>query len=241
MKINSSLCILLFSLPFLSNCNYSCTKGDGQIGKRVVSFNNITKLKSEGSFDVTIAEAPDFKVVAEGDQNIVDALYITQENGECSISFKPGCYSNYTLSVKVYMPKTETIELNGSGNMAIENFSSQEKMSLILDGSGDIEVDKMEHLNELKLDIEGSGEIRILSNMEIANTITATINGSGDIKAERLKTKNAKLDINGSGNIEMQVSENANVTISGSGDIWIMGNPKLQKSISGSGDVHIRN
>jgi len=210
------------------------------MGKRVVAFNDITKLKSEGSFDVTITEATEFKVVAEGDQNIVDALYITQEQGECSISFKPGCYTNYTLAVKVFMPKAEIVELNGSGNIAIGNFGSQEKISLILDGSGNINIDKLKHLTELKLAIEGSGDIKLNGDTE-TTSLTAAINGSGDIKAERLKTKNAKLDINGSGNIEIQVSESANVNISGSGDVWIMGNPKLQKSISGSGDVHIRN
>jgi hypothetical protein len=70
-----------------------------------------------------------------------------------------------------------------------------------------------------------------------------TINGSGDLSAERFKADSLNLNIVGSGDVHFGMVElkDLNVSISGSGDVRLAGRADQQSwSVSGSGDVDAR-
>lgn len=74
----------------------------------------------------------------------------------------------------------------------------------------------------------------------IGGSLTASINGSGDIIAQEVTS--AQLNIQGSGDIEIGVvNGNATATIQGSGDIKIRDGeiPSLWATVQGSGDIVI--
>ncbi|MBW8845566.1 MAG: DUF2807 domain-containing protein [Burkholderiales bacterium] len=70
-----------------------------------------------------------------------------------------------------------------------------------------------------------------------------SVNGSGDLSAERFKADGLSLNVVGSGDVHFGVVElkDLNVSISGSGDVRLAGRAEQQSwTVSGSGDVDAR-
>ncbi len=64
-----------------------------------------------------------------------------------------------------------------------------------------------------------------------------SIAGSGKYLGGSLKSKEAKINIAGSGDAVLTVSDNLDVTIAGSGSIKYFGDPKVKQSVVGSGSI----
>lgn len=64
------------------------------------------------------------------------------------------------------------------------------------------------------------------------------MHGSGDYEAIDLVSNSANASVNGSGDIEIQVSESLKARVNGSGDIVYYGNPSnVDSNENGSGDI----
>lgn len=87
--------------------------------------------------------------------------------------------------------------------------------------------------------INGSGKTIIKSGLTSSN-MDLEINGSGDIDIDQNKFDNMNCKINGSGNINGRYCEtdHASVRISGSGNVELTVLNNLDVKISGSGDVN---
>ena len=90
------------------------------------------------------------------------------------------------------------------------------------------------HTDELKLSVAGSGDI---SAEGMTDRQEISIEGSGKYLGGGLKSKEAKINILGSGEAVMTVSESLEVSIAGSGEIKYYGDPKVKQNIVGSGSV----
>ena len=63
------------------------------------------------------------------------------------------------------------------------------------------------------------------------------ISGSGSYEALDLESKEAEIDLGGSGKASVNVLDDLDVTISGSGSVQYRGNPTVIQDIRGSGEV----
>ena len=83
--------------------------------------------------------------------------------------------------------------------------------------------------------MSGSGDVEGYGRTE---TLTVTIDGSGDVDLEGLPSTDAVIEINGSGGVEAAPTGQAEVTIRGSGDVDLSTRPqRLISQVSGSGSV----
>ena len=105
--------------------------------------------------------------------------------------------------------------------------------SLEISGSGDANLTKLND-DQLKVNFSGSVSARFAGRV---NEFDVDISGSGDIVAQDLVAKRAKVSISGSGDVAVNVTDSLNVDISGAADVTYVGNPKVVKDISGSGTV----
>jgi hypothetical protein len=82
--------------------------------------------------------------------------------------------------------------------------------------------------------------IKIYINTNLYAIESITLSGSGSIKSDSINIDNLNLDINGSGNIYMDLfSKNLSADISGSGDMFLSGVTNYSSlRISGSGDIN---
>tara|TARA_B110000093_G_scaffold178454_1_gene217038 strand:+ start:1677 stop:2405 length:729 start_codon:yes stop_codon:yes gene_type:complete len=190
------------------------TKGSGVEKKEVRDIGEFRGVDLGISADVAITygENPSLNIVA--DDNILPIITTEVVDGELSISSNESYSTKTKIRVEIKIPVIDKLSISGSGNVSLDSVT-KDKLNLLISGSGNI-------------DATGS----------VAN-LTAKVSGSGDMRLKRLKTKNCKLTINGSGDAVVSVTEILDAKINGSGDISYYGKPqKVVSKVNGSGDIH---
>ncbi|PLX06133.1 MAG: hypothetical protein C0596_16750 [Marinilabiliales bacterium] len=205
--------------------------------------------------DIEIIPSDSFKVVIVAQENIANAMVIETVGDVAKVDYRSRLNVIPTDVAKVvfYMPELDTVELDGSGDIYIDDdFETEENMQIKIDWSGNIDVEEI-ICNKLETTINGSGNIEIgcVSN-EVETIIrgsgnigyygscgvhTIRIPGSGDVEAFDLFTEETYIDISGSGDAFVWVENLLDIHISGSGDVTYKGNPQLNIDIPGSGNV----
>ncbi|MEX1033297.1 MAG: head GIN domain-containing protein [Cellvibrionaceae bacterium] len=135
------------------------------------------------------------------------------------------------------------INVRGSGTTRIGR-SEVDDLDLTVHGSGNIELDELyarrEKLAKAKIVGNGSGGVRIADG-EVED-LSIVVNGSGGVDTANLRARKAKVSVNGSGDVEVNVSETLDARINGTGDVGYRGEPTdVDRSVNGSGRVRSRN
>lgn len=89
--------------------------------------------------------------------------------------------------------------------------------------------------------INGSGDIIFENGVDVNHGIDWTVNGSGDIDADKVKCRKMNVAVNGSGDIALgDVSGvEMNMAVNGSGDVAVksISADRVNSAVNGSGDV----
>ncbi|WP_421739431.1 GIN domain-containing protein [Caulobacter sp.] len=180
--------------------------------------------------DVTYVQGPIAGIEVNGPKAYVDRLRV--ENGRLSLAGEVEDDHNlhgealtidrYGLRIQsnaermkivVTAPKVSQFQLNGSGDLEIQNYD-QPTLTLAINGSGDI---------------NAAGR---------TTGLFLTGSGSGDAELDDLRAMDADIALAGSGNAEVDASNKVKIAISGSGDVSLRSQPTSETSnISGSGSV----
>jgi len=234
----SFLAILVASL-FLSACSKedTCINGQGAVITRTLSVASFTGIDLAGASNITISQGPTQIVKAIGQANIIDRVKTEVSNNYWSISLIDGCYDNYELSFEITVPNINEIDLSGSGNIIVNNFSNQGDLSIDIEGSGNITLNTFDGAENLSVDISGSGKIEGNADFSDLKTLAINISGSGDYTGFPIQTDECEINIPGSGNCSVYVRDVLVVNISGSGNVLYKGNPAITSNITGSGSI----
>ena len=251
--------IMLLNLAFyflltFSSCSY--TTGEGASIEREFPVESFSSVEVDGSFDVSIDQSASQKVLAVGQENIIEQLKLNVIDDVLYISLEPGTYLNYELEVQVTMPDLNAVVLSGSGDIRLGTFVDLDDVKIELEGSGDIETVEesvIESISTLEVVLDGSGDIDLKCKAEdlktelegsgdidlegVAENHYIELDGSGDIDAYDLEAINAEANLDGSGSIRLYASKNLNANLDGSGDITYKGEPKVEASLDGSGNI----
>ncbi len=234
----------------------SCRRieGEGAIVVRQIDIETFNQIETACAFNVYIEYGTEFKVEAEGEQNIIDLLRTKVTDNKWYIELKNGTYTNYTLDLYITMPYITTITNSGSGHVFIANFS-QDNIKLTVGGSGNVICTESITINNLiELDNSGSGNIEI--NQLSCNQSTTNIGGSGavSIVGNSLKSEitssgsglfsgfdftadYCEIKSEGSGNCRVFVNDELGILITGSGNVYYRGYPNVLSIVNGSGEV----
>ena len=126
-------------------------------------------------------------------------------------------------------------------NKVVFTVSSPELNAVKVNGSGDFKVRNVLDSDNLSLSINGSGDIEA-DKVECKN-LTCNINGSGDIEVDALSAASADVKINGSGDVNLTCKNVGDiyVKINGSGDVELFGSARsISSKVNGSGNVNTR-
>ncbi len=208
--------------------------GNGTTGTETRAISGFSGVETHGDIDLVVSEGS-FNVKVEADQNLLQYIETTVENGHLVVGFQRGISIRDINTAKVYVtaPELNDFETHGSGNINSQGkISDKNKMTVNVSGSGDIELQL--DCPVIITETHGSGNFSI--GGEIKN-VSTTVSGSGDVKLSDLKAESVKVSIHGSGNTELFASESLDVDIFGSGDVHYKGSPKISSSIHGSGEL----
>ncbi|MEE4116424.1 MAG: DUF2807 domain-containing protein [Marinilabiliaceae bacterium] len=185
--------------------------------------------------ELELQQGSSFKVVLEGDDDLLDAVSVRVRDGRLLIS-KPDWRKarNKKLYAYVTMPEVEGVSVSGSGRVFNKGSIECDDLSLSVSGSGNIEFDSFS-ADKVKMSVSGSGEVSLEGKG--ADEADVSISGSGNVDAEDFKFEDAVVSISGSGKCTIWVTDAIRARISGSGDVYVKGDPNIDSRSSGSGKI----
>jgi hypothetical protein len=176
--------------------------------------------------DVVFVQGAAAKIVASGPRSYIDRLRI--DGGRITLNDNDGV-------------DHDSITINAFG-VHVESDSDRVKITVIapdvtkfdVRGSGDLEVRKYDH-PAFAVSVSGSGDVEAQGRVD---TVTVDNSGSGYVGLAELKAKDAVFDVSGSGGGALFATNKAKIDISGSGDVELQTEPKtVTTEITGSGEI----
>lgn len=159
---------------------------------------------------ITYTQAPEVSVRVTGPQSTVDRL----EMKDGVLAGQRRRFRNTRIKVEVTAPAVTRFRINGSGDLAIKDFS-QEELSVEINGSGDVTANG------------------------VARHTDVEIHGSGNADVSGIDGEEARVEIMGSGDVRIAPSNLAQVTIMGAGDVDLVSDTaRVESTIMGSGRIN---
>lgn len=222
---------------FSSTCGGAETiRGSGNVTSESRKVSDFNEVELHGIGNLTIQQTDSESLTIRAEDNIIPylksevannrlTLYI--ENGVSISATKP---INYRLTVK----DLSDLKLRGSGTINVENVNTND-LKITTTGSGNVSAST--DTNTLEVILSGAGAAKMDGKTDSQDV---NVSGSGRYQAENVQSKEAKIDISGSGSATLNVSDALDARIAGIGSVEYTGDPTVSKQISGIGELRKR-
>jgi hypothetical protein len=193
--------------------NVETIQGSGKWSSEARPLGAFSRIESSGAIELEIAIGEPPSAVVETDDNLI-AIVRTEVQGDRLVVRTDQSYrSSIGVRVKVQAPKLLELRQSGSGNAVGDGLKSE----------------------RLALHIAGSSNTRLSGT---AGELEVVLVGSGNFDLERLAAKDARVEIQGSGSIAVDVSGTLRARIMGSGNVSYGGGARvLERMVMGSGRI----
>lgn len=192
-------------------------KLSGNIVEQNRPVTDFQSIRSEGlwSLDVQVGPAPSVKI--KTDANLMPLIETSVNKNELLIHFKDSNHISFgskpTLRIEVTVPKLAAYTHEGAGKTVFHDLVG-EKFSINYEGAG------------------------VLTATGKVDSVSLQANGAGVIDLKGLKAKQAAVNLEGIGAVNVYASESLAVQVDGLGSLTYYGNPaKISKNVSGIGSV----
>lgn len=206
--------------------------------ERRYTVTDFDRVEVDGPFQVTLSTGRSGFALASGSAQAIDRVSIEVQGRTLRVRPNRSAWGGYPgegtgpVAVTLGTHDLRGASVGGSGSLSIDKASGL-KFDLTLSGSGRISVAALE-ADTLNLGLVGSGKISLAGK---AKQLRATIQGAGDLDAEKLAVEDARINADTSGNVKLAVRRSADVTGSGAGDTLITGKPACTVKALGSGRI----
>jgi hypothetical protein len=194
-----------------------CIHGDGNliIEERLVSV--FTGLKNYLDCEVYIYRDTISKVMVDCDQNIQQYISVSVDRSKNLIldkNTKQCIITDDPIQIEVHTPGVSYIDLLSNGYVWADSLPA-DNLTVILNSSGEINLLNL-NSSYIKAVVDGSGEIELTGNN---TTSDLYMDGSGQIRANRLVQNESYITVEGSGEVMVQVLDYLDILIPGSGTV----------------------
>lgn len=198
-----------------------------------------TEISLGGSSHVVLRQGSPQSVVVEASAADLAAFETVVKDRQLRLSF-PQVTTNLFSSVNhgpvtVYVtaPNITVLRVGGSGQLEVAGPLRVEALTLAVAGSGQLLVPQLT-ATSLETALAGSGNV-LVSGTCPRHEIR--LSGSGNVKAQALKTEISAVRLSGSGSAHVNASHSADTRLSGSGNVFVAGGGQLTSAVHGSGRV----
>jgi hypothetical protein len=228
---------MLAGLQSFAQWPWEKIEGNGHLKKATRQVSGYNAIASSGSWDVMVAYGESSSIQVEGDENLLEYIETSVENGKLSIKSKKNANlrSKNKITIYVSLTKLTGVSLSGSGDIiGSGKFSNDGNTDFRLSGSGSIKID-FSKIQKVGVSISGSGNVRLSGS---AGSVTAGISGSGNADCGEVICDEVSASISGSGNVNVNANKSIEARIAGSGNVYYKGAATdIQKHVAGSGRV----
>lgn len=239
-KMNKLLYLFAAILLFTNySCEvelFGCLRSEGAIVRQELSLPDISKIDLAVAGDIIITEGETQLIEIEAAQNVIDRIISDSDTGSDKWDIEiNGCANIDNVKIYATLVDLESLDITGSGSIVTDGiFYNVDKIDLEIDGEGFMDIE-LATVEKVDIQINGAGDIKVSGN---STEQSIDINGQGVIDGFDLISQNCKIDISGSGDIEVLAEQNLRVDFDGSGSVCYKGTPTLNVDISGSGRVN---
>ncbi len=190
------------------------TDGSANVVSEPRDVSDFDEVELRGVGNLSIQQADSESLTVEAEEDVLPKIRTEVVNNRLIIGPEPNTSIqtsqpiNYTLTVK----DLNALKVSESGDIQAEGIST-DKLGVIISGAGDVEI---------------SGR---------ADGQEIDISGTGDYQAKDLESKEAKVDVGGTGSAIVNASDELDAKVSGAGSVEYVGDPTVNQDVSGTGEV----
>ncbi len=232
--------VLIMTTGCDTQFNIGCISPEGDRVTRNLFYKDFTEVNVSIQCELTLVEGPDFEIVIEAAENIIDALEDESSvvGDDLNLDLN-GCsrLDKNDVKIRITLPFLEEIKIEGDASVATEGiYGNVDDLQIKLRGDAKLDL-LFAEINECHLDILGDAVVELEANMQ---HFEIDIHGDGIIRSKDVTTHTAKVEILGDGFVELDITEEVEINIQGDGECVMTGEVANQ-SIEITGDAEIRN
>jgi hypothetical protein len=189
--------------------------GIGDDGPRTTQTRGVadfTRVDNRDSVDVRLRVGEPQRVRVSAGENVIDDVRTEVRDGTLRLTFDHDGVGESDVVVYASVPALTGIEASGSGDIDADGIDA-DAFEVRSDGSATIA-------------LEGT-----------AGRLALALDGSGDADLGGLVTREARVAVGGSGDVDVRADERLDVDVDGSGDVRYRGDPALTHRVDGSGEL----
>lgn len=192
--------------------------------ERRYSVTDFDRVQVEGPYRVTLVTGGSSGVVASGSREALERVSIEVQGRTLRIRANRSAWGGYPgdpvgpVEIAAATRDLRAAMVTGSGSLAVDKAQGL-RLDLSVSGSGRLSVGQI-RADTLIVGLLGSGRIALGGTAE---TMRATIQGSGDLDAAALAVDDLTLTADTAGTIAVRAARAAKVTAIGPGDIRVDG------------------
>jgi phage shock protein PspC (stress-responsive transcriptional regulator) len=181
----------------LNDDNSAVDLGDRGNFIKQFTVNDFQKVDVGGAFSILIRQGNELNVSADGEQNDVDDVQVTVEDGTLRIR-KKGEYNllnfddDKRTGLVITMPRIDGLSLSGVNKTRVTGFSNLQKFEVGISGASKTEIDVQSV--QLDLDISGASKVTLKGS---ARTAKVSLSGACKLDATEIRIENADVEANG--------------------------------------------
>ena len=235
-KLLMSLSIFSILLA-LSSCESEQVGGSGRIVADKREMGDFTGISLSGSGTLMIKQGYKTSLMIQTDDNLLDHIKSEVSGGVLHIGPKEGLGSKNLMPSKgvfyhITIRDLDKLSVAGIGNVNTVEEIMGDHLDVKVSGAGHIRLDV--EMEKVELSIDGAAKVHIKG--ETVDQIV-NISGAGIYDGSGLKSKRARLNLSGAGDVTVNVSDVLDVRMSGAGFVKYKGSPKVSSQVSGIGSV----
>lgn len=204
-------------------------KGEGPLVPREYNDLQFDSVEIQENMELIYRKGDSDQVTVEIQENLAQYLDVSVTDNRLIIKARKNVWFDYDEAAeqpKVYITKPELKKLYCSGIVTIKDADPIETDQLDLRLSGMCNINLEVHAKKVSTSISGTGDILLYGT---ADQIDFNISGMGTINASELAAATGRINIDGSGNINVNCSEKLDLDVNGMGNITYKGNPEITK------------
>jgi hypothetical protein len=170
----------------------------------------------------------------EAEPAVLARLVTEVRDGRLAIRFAAGRIDTaHPIRIRVELKSLEALDAQGAGALLIGPLATT-ALSLHLGGSDTLRLARLV-ARTLDVQLDGSGEVAIDGGQVDRQQVRVT--GAADYHAPQLASREARVSIEGTGDVRLAATERLHARIDGAGELLYRGTPAVVQAIGGSGSV----
>ncbi|MEN6556479.1 MAG: head GIN domain-containing protein [Anaerolineaceae bacterium] len=212
-------------------------KGSGKVVSSEPAVSEFLTIKLTGGGELRLVQGSEYKLVIEAEDNILPHLTAEMDGSTLNLGYEESLWKERYLPTKpiiytVTFTNLEQLILLGGAKITCGALDLP-SFRLNLNGSVDVTLQNV-RADTLELQLDGGANVNISGEVGYQSLL---LNGAGAYSAQDLKSRDAKVVINGAGDAKVWATDTLDIALNGFGSVSYYGSPQVTQSLVGLGTI----